>query len=69
MLYDQTQDLQNNCKITIHPNVHDLIKAEGIKNHFNLKHQNKLLTPTLKEAANQLFKNPDIQDQYLYYIE
>ena len=38
----------------------DLLKAEGIKNRFNPKHQNKLLTPTLKEAANQLLNNPDI---------
>ena len=54
------QELQNNRKITIHPNLRNLLKAEGIKNRFNLKHQNKLLTPTLKEAANQLFNEPDI---------
>ena len=35
------------------------LKAERIKNRFNLKHQN-ILTSTLKEAANQLFNNPDI---------
>ena len=54
------QGLQNNGKITIHPNLHDLLKAEGIKNCLNPKHQNKLLIPTLKTAANQLFNNPDI---------
>ena len=54
------QDLQNNTKITIHPNLRDSLKAEGIKNRFNSKHQNKLLTPTLKEAVNQLFNNPYI---------
>ena len=41
------QDLQNNGKITIHPNLRE------IKNRFNLKHQNKQPTPPLKEAANQ----------------
>ena len=53
-------DQQNNGKITIHPNLRDLLKAKGIKNRFNHKHQNKLLTPTRKEEANQLFKKPDI---------
>ena len=37
-----------------------MLKAKGIKNFFYLKHQNKLLTPTLKEATNQLFNNLDI---------
>ena len=60
MLYKQIQGLQNNGKIAIHPNLRDLIRAEGIKNCFNLKNQYKLLTPTLKEAANQLFNNLDI---------
>ena len=60
MLYNQIQGLQNNSKITIHSNLCDLLKAEGIKNCFNLKHQNKLLTTTLKEATNQLFDNLDI---------
>ena len=59
MLYNQIQDPQNNGKIAIHPNLCDLLKAEGIKNCINPKYQNKLLTPTLKEAANQLFNNSD----------
>ena len=45
MLYNQIQDLQNNGKITLHPNICSLL---GMKNRFNLKHQNKLLTPKLK---------------------
>ena len=52
MLYNQIQDLQNSSKFTIHRNLCGLLKAERIKNRFNLKHQNDLLTPTLKEAAN-----------------
>ena len=60
MLYNQILDLQNNRKITIDSNLHDLLKIEGIKKRFNPKHQNQLLTPILKEAANQLFHNPDI---------
>ena len=44
MLYNQVQDLQSNGKITIHPNLCNLLKAEGIKSHFNFKHQDKLLT-------------------------
>ena len=60
MLYNQIQGLQYNSKITIHQNLRDLLKAVVIKNRFNLKHQNKLLIPTLLEAANQMFNNPDI---------
>ena len=60
VLYNQIHDLQNNGKITIHTDIRDLLKAGGIKTRFNLKHQNKLLTPTLKEVANQPFNDPDI---------
>ena len=52
MLYNQINGIQNNGKITIHANLRDLQKAEGIKSRFHLKHQNKLQTPTLKAAAN-----------------
>ena len=31
MLYNQIHDLQNNGKITILPNLRDLLKAEGNK--------------------------------------
>ena len=44
----------------MHPNRRDFLKADGIKRRFNLKIQNILLTPTQKEAVNQLFNNPEI---------
>ena len=35
-------------------------QLKELKKHFNQKHPNKILTPTLKEAVNQLSNNPDI---------
>lgn len=49
----------NKNEIT-HPNLCDLLKAEGIKNCFNPEHKKHLLTPALKQAANELYNNPDI---------
>ena len=43
--------MNNKITVKLHLNLHDLLKAEGIKNRFNLKHQNKLLTPTTKRSS------------------
>ena len=66
MLYNQIQDLQNNGKITKHPTLRHLLKADEIKNRFNLKHQNKLLTPTLKAGHYYPYR---WQNQYLHFIK
>ena len=58
-LYQSISKLQSEEKISVNPDLKDLLKAEGLKNRG--LHQNKsLLTKELQTAARELRKNPDI---------
>ena len=58
ILYEDLLKLEKEQKVTIHPNLPDQLRNEATK-HRNLKY-NSHLTPRLKQAAKELFENPQI---------
>ena len=58
MLFQSISKLQTEGKITVDPNLRDLLKAEGLKNRSTKC--NSILTKELKLAAKELKNNPEI---------
>ena len=60
ILYQSALQLEADEKVKLHPNLRDLLRAEGLKNRSPRNNNQSILTKQLREAANELKKNPDI---------